>query len=436
VNSMARFLFTVWPFAGHFFPQIAIAHALRERSHECAFYTGIRACKVVEDEGFQCFPFRHVDEEQLYQVMFSQQRGSLQWKGLFQLNTTLRKWLVDTIPQQVQDLEAVFDNWRPDVVACDPTMWAPILIFYERLGIPVAVSSFVPACMLPGPDAPPFGLGLPRPNKWWTCLLAQVVRLATDLFAVKFRRAASGLRQQYGLPPLKVSVTAYTGQMPLYLVPSAPEFDYERRDLPPSVHYVGPFIWNKPRYEAPASWLTQLPRDQPWVHVTEGTMHVGDPFVLRAAARGLADLPMQVIMTTGGDRNPAELNIAPAARNIHIVPWVSHSELLPNTDLVVTTGGAGTVLAALCAGVPLIIIPTEWDKPEIAQRVVEAGAGLRLPPNRCTPKRLRTAVERILGEQLFKKKAQRLGNIFSRHRGAARAAELLENLIMDRERLK
>ncbi len=430
---MARFLFTVWPFAGHFFPQIAVAHALRERGHECAFYTGTRACKVIEDEGFQCLPFKNIDEEQLYRIMFSQQRGSLQWRGLFKFKSTLRKWLLDTIPQQVQDLEAVFTNWRPDVVACDPFMWGPILIFYERLGIPVAVSSFIPACMLPGPDAPPFGLGLPRPNNRWTRLLAQVVTFATDLFAVRFRRAASGLRQQYGLPPLKASVIAYTGQMPLYLVPSVPEFDYERRDLPPSVHYVGPYIWNKPRHEAPASWLAQIPLDQPWVHVTEGTMHLEDPFVLRAAARGLTNLPMQVIMTTGGDRNPAELNLGPVARNIHITRWVSHSELLPNTDLVVTTGGAGTVLATLNAGVPLIIIPTEWDKPEIAQRVVEAGAGLRLPPNRCTPKRLRTAVERVFGEQSFRKNAQRVGNIFSRHRGAARAAELLENLSIDRE---
>jgi MGT family glycosyltransferase len=157
-------------------------------------------------------------------------------------------------------------------------------------------------------------------------------------------------------------------------------------------------------------------------------MHVKSAFVLRAAAKGLANLPMQVIMTTGGNREPGEIDLLPIAGNIHIVRWVSHSELLPKTNVVVTTGGAGTVLAALHAGVPMVIVPTEWDKPEIAQRVVEAGAGIRLSPARCTPKRLRAAVERVLEEPSFKQNAQRLATIFSQYGGPDRAAELLEKL--------
>jgi len=360
--------------------------------------------------------------------MFSRQHGSLQWKGLFPLKATLRQWLLETIPQQVDDLEVVLADWRPDVVVCDPFMWSPILIFHEMCGILVAVSSFVPGCMLPGPDAPPFGLGLPRPRSWYTRLLARLVAFATDVVAADFRRAASALRQRYGLPALTTSVIAFTGRMPLYLVPSAPEFDYERRDLPSSVHYVGPCLWNKPRHEASADWLAQLPQDQPWVHVTEGTMHVEAPLVLRAAAQGLAYLPMRVIMTTGGNRDPADLDLGPIAPNVRVERWVSHGDLLPHTDVVITTGGAGTVLAALSVGVPLVIVPTEWDKPENAQRVVETGAGLRLAPHRCTAERLRAAVERVLEEPSFRQNAQRLAATFARYGGPERAAKLLEGL--------
>jgi len=425
---MAEFLFTVWPFAGHFYPNIAIAHALRERGHRALFYSGTQACRVAEDEGFTCFPFRHVDEQQLSRVMFSRQRGSLQRKGLLQLRATFRAWLLETIPQQVRDLEAVLARWRPDVLVCDPTMWSPILVFHQKQGIPVAVSSFVPGCMLPGPDAPTFGLGLPRPRGWYGRLRAHLVASVGDALATDFRRAVNDLREHYLLPPLSISVTEFTGHMPLYLVPSAPEFDYERQDLPPSVHYVGPCIWNKPRHEPPASWLAQIPRDEPWVHVTEGTMHVGEPLVLRAAIQGLANLPMQVIVTTGGDRDPAALDLGPIAPNITVRQWVSHSDLFPLTDVVVTTGGAGTVLAALSAGVPLLVVPTDWDKPENAQRVVEAGAGLRLAPHRCTPQRLRAGVERILAQPSFRQNAQRLAAVFARYDGAHRAAELLGTL--------
>jgi UDP:flavonoid glycosyltransferase YjiC (YdhE family) len=72
-----------------------------------------------------------------------------------------------------------------------------------------------------------------------------------------------------------------------------------------------------------------------------------------------------------------------------------------------------------------VIVPTEWDKPEVAQRVVEAGAGLRLAPQRCTPARLRAAVVEVLGNPRFRDAAQRLADVFARQGGPERAAELL-----------
>jgi MGT family glycosyltransferase len=428
---MARFLFTVWPFPGHFFPLVAIAHALRQAGHECAFYTGAQAGRVVADEGFPCFPFDHLDEARLHRLMFSRREKIWRWKGMRQFQTLMRHWLLDTLPQQVEDLEAILDEWRPEVIACDPTLWGPILILHERLGIAVAVCSFVPACMLPGPDAPPFGPGLPHRREWWARFVWRAAGWAIDVSAINFRRTANALRRRYGLPALTVSVTAYTGQMPLYLVPSVPEFDYARQDLPSSVHYIGPCIWNKPHGEPPA-WLLDLPRDQPWVHVTEGTMHTQEPFLLRAAAQGLAGRPVQVIMTTGGNRTPEALDLGLPAPNLRVAAWVSHSDLLPHTDVVITTGGAGTVLAALATGVPLVIVPTEWDKPEIAQRVVAAGAGVRLAPRHCTPERLRASVEHVLSEPSFRQNARRLATIFGGYGGPAQAAALLADLALER----
>jgi UDP:flavonoid glycosyltransferase YjiC (YdhE family) len=108
--------------------------------------------------------------------------------------------------------------------------------------------------------------------------------------------------------------------------------------------------------------------------------------------------------------------------------WVTYEHLLPRTDLVVTTAGAGTALAALELGIPLVMIPTEWDKPEVARRVAEAGAGLLIEPSQCTPERLRQAVERVLGEPSFRENARRLAAGFKRYGGPAEAAQLLEDL--------
>jgi UDP:flavonoid glycosyltransferase YjiC (YdhE family) len=424
---MSRFLFTVWPFPGHLHPNFAIAHTLKEAGHEVAFYTGTKAASRVEKEGFLCFPFKQVDEKRVERTVFSLRSVPSLLKNPFTMIGIYRSWLLDTVPNQVEDLDNLLLQWPPHVIVCDPTFWGPILILHETGKIPVAISSFIPGCMIPGPDAPPWGLGLPSPRSLGKRLLARMVGGATDLLSLSFRRVVNGLRARYDLPPLACSVNAFTSRLPLYLIPSVPELDYNRHDLPPSVHYVGPCVWNKPYNEPPPEWLAKIPRDRPWVHVTEGTMHAQSPFVLRAAAQGLADLPLQVIMT-GGNRNPEELDIGRIAPNIRIERWVPHSDLLPLTDVMVSTGGASTILAGLNAGVPMVLVPTQWDKPDNAQRVVEAGAGLRLAPNRCTPKQLRAAVERVLAEPSFRQNAQRLATIFRRYGGAPKAAELLTSL--------
>ena len=425
---MAKFLFTAWPFSGHLHPNIAIAHALKSRGHDVAFYSGKTAASKIRNEGFGYYPFRKVDEEAVERVVFSQQHVPSLFRQPFRMIAVLREWLLDTVPDQVKDLENLLSRWHPHAVVCDPTFWGPILVLHERDKIPVAISSFMPGCMVPGPDAPPWGLGLPLPRTWRARLLARLIGASTDLFLINFRRRVNRLRLHYNLPAISDSVNAHTGRMPLHLIPSVPALDYNRGDLPSSVHYIGSCVWNKSRNEPPPEWLDRIPKEQPLVHVTEGTMHAQTPFVLRAAAVGLTDLPMQVIMTTGANRNPKKLDFGLIGANVRVEQWVAHSDLLPITDVMVTTGGGSTVLAGLEAGVPMVIVPTQWDKPDNAQRVVEAGAGLRLSPHRCTPKRLRSVVEHVLNDASFRNNAKKLAVSFKHYGGPSKAAELLNNL--------
>jgi MGT family glycosyltransferase len=426
---MAKFLLTVWPFATHLHPNIALAHALRERGHEVAFYTGSTARPVVEGEGFRCFPFQGVDEEHVGQIVesiISPRRYPFQSEALW------REFLLLTVPSQLDDLGTVLAAWPVDVIVSDMAMWGPILVLHETWDGPVAVFLHVAYCLVPGRDGSVGGLPLPRPRSRYTRLYVRLVRTVSDFFTAGVRRAASKLRQAYGLSPIDVSVREFAGKLPLYLVPSTPEFDYERRDLPPSVHYVGPCLWDKPKNELPPAWLERIRRDLPCVFVTEGALHTHEPVVLRTAAQALADQPIQVIMTTGERRDPSELGLGPIAPNVQVERWMAPSDLLPVADLVITTGNPDIVLAALSAGVPLIVVPTTWDQSSNARRVVDEGAGLRLALRRCTPERLRAVVERVLGEPSFRQSAERLAADFARYGGPARAAELLEGLSVGR----
>jgi MGT family glycosyltransferase len=425
---MARFLFTVWPFSGHIHPNLAVAQALRERGHEVAFYTGRQAQPLIECEGFRCFPFQHVDGEHVEKMVRTLDSMSLRISNPLKVKALFNDWFLGTVPDQLADLEKILDEWRTDVIVCDLAMWGPILILHETRRIPVAVFSYVAACILPGPEGPIVGLPMRRPRTWLGRLGVRSLRALMGLLTRGVRRAANQLRESYGLPPISVTVTEFAGRMPAYLVPSAPEYDRERKDLPPSVYYVGPCHWNGSAPSPRPDWLDELGRDQPVVYVTEGTMHNKESLLLPTAISGLANLPVQVVMTTGRHREPSQIVDGGLPAHVRIEQWIDHGDLFPLVDVVVTTGGSGTVLAALQHEIPLVIVPTAWDQPENAWRVHENGAGLRLAPHECTPEQLGAAVQRVLSEPSFRLNAERLASVFARYGGSAQAADVLEGL--------
>jgi len=429
---MARFLVTCWPFVGHLYPQISVAHALRERGHDVAFYTHESARQVVEGERFTLFPFEHVDQrryERIHALEAEVPPTQPKYRTLSVAMEAYRDMLAGSIPEMLADLQPIIRTWRPDVIVTDPALWASILVAWELTGVPVALLTQMIGSMIPGPDAPPWGPGLPPPRTFGTRLLAQAAQLGTDIVAYRMRRQVDRIRARYGLQPMGCSVNAFTGRLPLYLIPSVPELDYNRRDQPSNVHYIGPCVWTRPAGAEPLNWLNDLPTARPWIHVTEGTAQYQEPFLLRAVAKGLAGDRMEVILTTGQvSRDPATLGLNPLPPNVHVERWVSHEDLLPRCAALVTTGGAATVLTSLKAGVPLVVVPTFWDKSDNAQRVVEAGVGIRLAPRHCTPDKLRMAVTRLLDEPQFAENARRMARRFADVPGPRLAAELLERL--------
>ena len=114
--------------------------------------------------------------------------------------------------------------------------------------------------------------------------------------------------------------------------------------------------------------------------------------------------------------------------NAVLVDWLSYSQLMPAAALVVSHGGHGTVARALGAGTPVLVSPITGDMSETAMRVDWAGAGLSLPWRLCRPAPLRWAVRRILADPSFAAQAEEIAAWGREHDGAARGAELVEEL--------
>ena len=81
-----------------------------------------------------------------------------------------------------------------------------------------------------------------------------------------------------------------------------------------------------------------------------------------------------MLLTVGRSFDAATLGRVPD--NVHVEAWVDQAAVLPLTRLVVCHGGSGTVLGALAAGVPLVVVPVFGDQVENGRRVAAANAGL------------------------------------------------------------
>jgi len=124
--------------------------------------------------------------------------------------------------------------------------------------------------------------------------------------------------------------------------------------------------------------------ERPVVYVTLGTifnMESGD--LLERVAAGLGALPVDVVVTVGPGRDPADLGAQPP--HVRVERHVSHAHLLPRCALVVSHGGSGTLVDALAAGLPSLLLPLGADQPLNAARCEMLGVGLALDAVHATP---------------------------------------------------
>jgi MGT family glycosyltransferase len=292
-----------------------------------------------------------------------------------------------------------------------------------ELGGPPWAAFGISVLPMGGPDVAPFGTGLPPGSSFLQRLRNRLLSAATE--RVLFRdvvRHERAIRARLGIPDRSVPLLESTISPYLFLQPATPAFEYPRRNLPQSLHWIGPLLPEAADQPLPA-WWPELDGDRPVVLVTQGTVATDDSDLIRPTLQALADEPVLVVAAGASDLAPAEV---PA--NARVEQFVPFSALLPRVSAMVTNGGYGGVQFALANGVPLVVAGTTEEKPEIAARVDWAGAGIRLRTKKPTPELIRRSVRRVLDEPSFASGARRVATDYARHDAPAEAVALLEQL--------
>jgi MGT family glycosyltransferase len=147
------------------------------------------------------------------------------------------------------------------------------------------------------------------------------------------------------------------------------------------------------RAAARAAPTSSAPR--PRVYVTLGTVFnsaSGDLF--ERVLAGLAGLDAEVVATVGHNLDPADFGPRPA--HVRIERFVPQAEILPESDLVVSHGGSGSLMATLAHGLPSVLLPLGADQPHNAQRAQELGLALTRDAATATPTSIGGTVQAAL----------------------------------------
>jgi MGT family glycosyltransferase len=238
----------------------------------------------------------------------------------------------------------------------------------------------------------------------------------------------NGVRAEFGLAPLR-NVLDLMGNADRVLVCSSPSYDFAPSAVPANVRYVGPQLDDTADATPGGKWA--VASDRPLVLVGLSSTVMRQESLLQRAADALGQLPVRGLVTTGPAVDPAVIAAPP---NVTVEQWVRHADVLPHCSAVITHGGHGTVMKALIAGIPQVVVPLGRDQADNAARVVYAGAGVRLRKN-ASARALRAAVARVIKDPRYRAGAARMAGRLAAERDANLAVEELERVAAAAPRL-
>ncbi|HEV7790336.1 MAG TPA: glycosyltransferase [Pseudonocardia sp.] len=365
---MVRLLFTCRPLAGHYEPLLQLASAAQDAGHAVAFATGAPVVARARRDGFHALP---AGPGENFRAEWGPRFPG--WERL--VGDEQRRFMFTEIfadlelAPRADDLDRVLDRWRPDLVVHEMAELAAPLVCSAR-GLPYVDVSFgplIPAALLraAGQAAAPH----------WQARALQPHPFAGLLRHLYIDICPNSLQN--------AEITSVPVVQPLRPVAAA----LATAPVP--------------------DWLAALP-DRPLIYLTLGTLFNRDLRVFATVLNGLRDEPVSVVVTVGQNNDPSALG--PQTANIAVHRYVPQAELLPHCHAAVVHGGAGTMLGALAAGVPLLCLPQGADQHFNADRVVAAGAGLKLLRDQLTPHAIQAAVAALLDEPGYRLAARRIAD--------------------------
>jgi MGT family glycosyltransferase len=393
--SQVRILFTTQPALGHFHPLVPLARAAVAAGHSVRFACAASFLPVVQAAGFVGLPVG-MDWLESEAARYFPELDALPPGAAANQRWVERIFAGAAAERMVPDLLGYLrSDTPPDLIVRDPLEFGGCLAA-ERAGLPHASA----------------GASVFVPRRAWRRMLAGPL---------------GRLRAAHGLPADPAVAMPYR-----YLdLSGVPPALVESGDfVAPVTHFLRPEPYD--HAGEPPAWLAQR-REWPLVSASLGTVFNRAPGVFEQICAALTDEPIELALALGPGFSRARLGELPP--NIHAAEYIPHTILFPHCDLVITHGGLNSVVAALCYGLPMAILPIGADQPANAERCAALGVARVVEPGERSAPAIRAAVRAVLHGPRYRANARRVQRESQALPGWEHGVRLLEQLAAERRPL-
>lgn len=385
-----RVLFCTTGGLGHLLPLRPLASALRSRGHEVAWVTAPDALPVLRDAGFELFAAGPTFEASRRQFRAAHADAALLSGERLSAYAFPRLFGAVLGPAMLADVDQAARHWRPDIVVNEPAALAVPLVC-ETLGLRHVIH----------------GYGLRPPREY----LEDAMRFFEPQWRERglegpveccphrhFELDIAPPSLQPEAVPAKDGVFRFSAYRPDPKIPFT---------LPDELHAA----------------LQRSTARGPRMYVTFGTVF-NRSAALIAASRAAARLGGTVVITVGADGDLQSL--AGLGPHVHVYRFVDQAALLPHCDVVVSHGGAGTMLGAAAHGVPHLVLPQAADHFRNARALSSVGAGRTFDPAFQTVEAVTSSLSAVLASGALERGARTLAREMAAMPNASAAAMEVE----------
>lgn len=400
-----RILFVTIPEKGHINPMIGIAQELESLGYEIAFFAQADLTDQLVKAGLNVPVFFDASPQPSFITKGKDFVEKLQDKAWLQ--NWIKTLLIDAVPKQIILLRQIIKTYQPALIVADPMVYAAAIVA-DEFKIPWAgvASSLNPITPL-----------------HWTCDLTETLKLYNRERQVLFTNVSHKIEFRVSdlISPWLNIVFSTEEYIPRHL--SQNNFSF----------YVGHSFPKENRGDE-QDFPFHLLRDCKKVYMSLGSQVYCFPHIFEVVQEVFRGVDIQLILSIN------ELINTPFRESLHenviAVSYAPQLKILPLVDLMISHGGANSVLECLAHRKPIALLPVCNDQFLQAEFVKMNKVGRVLDITKPDVLVYKKHLTDLLSESSEERQnAMRIGESFLNHQGPSEAAALIQELFITQKPL-